>query len=119
MKRGPESRKTIQLIDTLKKKAVENKAAVWRRVAERLSKPARRRSEVNVHKINRCTKQGDMIVVPGKVLGSGSINHAVTVAAHSFSASAVEKIRKAGGSCISIEEAVERNPKGSGVVLME
>lgn len=103
----------------LRKKAAENKAAVWRRVAERLEKPARRRAEVNLHLINKHTKQGDVVVVPGKVLGSGSVEHAVTVAAHSFSASAVEKIKKAGGSCMSIEEIVERNPKGSGVRLME
>lgn len=119
MKRGPESKKTIELINMLRKKASENKVRVWKRVAERLSKPARRMVEVNVYKIDKHTKEGDTVVVPGKVLGSGSINHAVTVAAHSFSASAVEKIRKAGGSCLSIPEVVERNPKGSGVIVME
>ena len=41
---------------------------------------------------------GDVIVVPGKVLGTGDLNRKVTVAAFSFSKSAVEKIRNAKGN---------------------
>jgi large subunit ribosomal protein L15 len=36
---------------------------------------------------------------PVKVLGDGEIGKALTVSAHKFSASALEKIQKAGGRC--------------------
>ncbi|RMF89481.1 MAG: 50S ribosomal protein L18e, partial [Methanobacteriota archaeon] len=61
------------------------------------------------------TEKGDVVAVPGKVLGSGTIAHPLTVAACSFTASAREKITAAGGRCLSIEELVKENPKGSGV----
>lgn len=38
-----------------------------------------------------------------KILGEGDLNKAVTVHAHKFSASAREKIEKAGGKCIVIQ----------------
>ncbi len=41
-----------------------------------------------------------------KVLGDGNLTKAVTVKAHRFSASAKEKIEKAGGQAIVIEEPV-------------
>ena len=40
---------------------------------------------------------------PVKVLGVGDISRAVTVQAHAFSASAVEKIKNAGGEARSLE----------------
>ena len=51
-----------------------------------LSKSRSHRAEVNVGKIGKLTKKGDTIVVPGKVLGTGAIDHSVTVAAEKYSA---------------------------------
>lgn len=39
-----------------------------------------------------------------KVLGDGDVGHAITVAAHRFSASAEKKIAAAGGSVVRISE---------------
>lgn len=63
-----------------------------------------RRAEVNVGKIGKLTKKGETIAVPGKVLGTGSISHAVTVAALGFSESAKRKIEAAGGKAVSLNE---------------
>lgn len=119
MKRGPESKRTLETVNFLRKKAVEENVSIWKRVAERLSQSARRMAEVNIYNIDRHSKEGDVIVVPGKVLSTGALNHRVTVAAHKFSASAASKIRNAGGECRSIDEIVKDNPKGKGIVLME
>ncbi|HDD72605.1 MAG TPA: 50S ribosomal protein L18e, partial [Candidatus Aenigmarchaeota archaeon] len=51
-----------------------------------------------------------VIVVPGVVLGSGEITKPVSVAALRFSKSAEEKIKKAGGKCMSLEEFSELYP---------
>jgi len=119
MKRGPESKRTLELVNLLRKRAVENKARIWRKVAERLSAHARGRTEVNLYTIDRHSKEGSTVVVPGKILANGSLSHKVTVAAFKFSASAAEKIRKAGGSCLPIEKILESNPEGKGIILME
>jgi len=102
----------------LRKKARENKAPIWRRVAELLEKPTRMRPEVNISKINRHTREGDVVVVPGKVLGSGRLTHRVIVAAYAFSERAREKILEAGGEVLTIPQLIERNPRGSGVRII-
>ncbi len=108
----------LRLIEALKKKAHEEKAPIWRAMAERLSKPRARRAEVNVGEIAKYTKKNDVVAVPGKILGAGEIDHKVTAAALGFSSKAVEKITQAGGKCLSLEELMKKNPRGSGVKIM-
>jgi large subunit ribosomal protein L18e len=108
----------IQLIRFLKKQSREKDAAVWLDVAEHLSKPSRQRIAVNLSRINRHTQKGNTIVVPGKILATGTLNHAVTVAAFSASDKAQEKMKAARAKYISIPELVEKNPKGSNITII-
>lgn len=108
----------IRLLYTLRKAARKNNARIWRTVAEHLSKPRKRRVAVNLSRINRYTQDGDVVVVPGKVLGSGLLTHSVTVAAFDFSRQARQKIVDAKGKCLSIPELIELNPKGSNVKII-
>jgi large subunit ribosomal protein L18e len=96
-----------------------NENAIWRRIAYELSKPRRKRVEVNISKIARFVKDGDTIVVPGKVLGSGMLDKKVTIAAFSFSQSAKMLIGKAGGKAATIDEIMHSNPTGKGVLLLK
>ena len=70
---------------------------------------------MNVSRLNRYTKKGETIVVPGKVLGAGGIDHPFVVAAFSFSELAKSKILKAKGKCLKIADLVDKNPKGTDV----
>lgn len=108
----------VNLIEYLLKISAEKNARIWKDIAERLARPKRLYSEVNVSKIQRYANEGETIVVPGKVLGGGNIYKAVTVAALDFSKSAREKITRAGGRCLSIRELTEINPEGSNVRIM-
>ncbi|MCS7120495.1 MAG: 50S ribosomal protein L18e [Nitrososphaerota archaeon] len=108
----------INIIRLLEKKSRENDAPIWRDIAERLSKPRRRRIAVNVSRINRYALPDEEVVVPGKVLGAGKITHPVKVAALSFSEQARLKIMAAKGKCLSIPELIEMNPKGSRVRII-
>jgi len=108
----------LNLIRLLKKKAKETRSRIWRDVAERLSVSRRRRIAVNVSRINRYTKKGEVVVVPGKVLGAGKLEHSVTVAAFTFSKTAKDKILKAKGKCLSIPELIKKNPKGSKIKII-
>ncbi len=106
------------LIRLLRKKSRENEARIWRDLARRLSSSRRRRTTVNVSRLNRYTKQRETVVVPGKVLGAGKIDHPVSVAAFAFSDQAKFKILKAKGKCLSIPDLVKKNPKGTGVKII-
>ena len=109
------ARRTIRL---LRKYANTYSAPIWRYVAELLERPRRLRIVVNVSKINRYTREGETVVVPGKVLGAGEIKHSVTVAALSFSYTALSKIERAGGRAIHIQRLLEENPRGSNVRII-
>lgn len=108
----------VGLIQRLKDASRVNGAPVWRDIALRLEGPARHWAEVNIGKLNRYAGENEVVVVPGKLLGAGEIAKKVTVAAYRFSGQAKEKIEKAGGKNISIEELVAQNPKGSKVRIM-
>ena len=102
----------IELINKLNKQSKSEDAAIWKDVADRLSRSNRRTAEVNLSSINRYAVADETILVPGKVLSNGELDKKVNVVALKFSAKAQEKIESAGGECISIDEIIETNPLG-------
>lgn len=115
---GPTNPYLKQLIEKLKKKSIELKAPIWRAIAEKLEKPRRKKVEVNLSRIERFVEKDETVIVPGVVLGEGMLTKPVKVAAWRFSESARKKIESAKGKCLSIEELLEENPKGSGVKIL-
>lgn len=89
----------------------------WERVADDLEKSNRRRTEVNLSRIARASKEGETVVVPGKVLGSGDMSHKATVVAFSFSSSALRKLEQAKCESMTIAQFLEKNPEGSGRII--
>jgi large subunit ribosomal protein L18e len=107
------------LLDSIKKAGIENDANIWKRLSTELSKANRRRVSVNLSHINRIAKAGDTIVVPGKVLGAGTLNYKLNIAAEKFSESAKEKITSTGGQCLTFDELIRINPKGKDVRFLK
>ncbi len=105
--------KTINLLRKLSKKA-----KVWGVVSEKLAKSKKNRVEVNIWKIEKYSKDKDIIVVPGKVLGEGTLSKKVTVVAFNFSERAKEVIKKAGGEVYLIDEFVQKNPNKKVKILV-
>ena len=108
----------ISLIRDLKKNSTKSQTELWRKLAEKLSSSKRSRTAVNISRLNRFTKKGETVVVPGKVLGSGKPDHPLTVAAFAFSDMAKSKIQSAKGNCISIRDLMKKNPTGKNIKLM-
>ncbi|PTD93407.1 50S ribosomal protein L18e [archaeon SCG-AAA382B04] len=107
-----------ELISDLKDLSREEDVKIWRDIAERLKKPTKNYSEVNLSKINRNSKEGDEIIVPGKVLGSGQITKEITIASLSFSETAEQKIKQRNGNPLTIEELMKENPQGTEVKII-
>jgi len=113
---GPTNPQLQGLIQELKKKSKD--ANLWSRIAFELERPTRKRRVVNLARINRFTKDNETIIVPGKVLGSGPLNHKLTIAAFSFSQSALDKINQAQAKALSIEAFMKEDIKGKHVRII-
>jgi large subunit ribosomal protein L18e len=118
LKGSNENKQRVGLIRLLRKNAGEHDGGVWRAVSEFLEKPKRRRVAVNLSRLNRYTAEGEVVVVPGKTLSTGLLNHPLTIASFSFSSRAREKVEIAGGRCIGIEELLSENPSGKKVKVI-
>jgi len=108
----------IDLVRQMRERSSKAQAAIWRRLAELLSKSRRRRITVNLSRISRHTKAGETVVVPGKVLGAGKLDHPIKIAAFQFSKQAKQKIILAKGTCMTITELMKKKPKGSGIKII-
>jgi large subunit ribosomal protein L18e len=108
----------ISLIRLLKKESREKQAGIWLDIAEYLSKTRSQRISVNLSTLNRNTKRSDVVVVPGKLLASGNIDHAITVAAFGASEKAKAKLGASKSKYLSIPELLEKNPTGANVKII-
>ena len=119
MKRtGPTNIHLQSLVVELKKLSQKEKVGLWNTVAELLEMPTRSRDIVNLSRLNRNTKENETIIVQGKLLGGGSIEHSVNVAAFNFSKSAVEKIISVKGNCYTLQDLMKKNPKGKDIKII-
>jgi len=73
---------------------------------------------VNLEKIGKVVREGEVALVLGKVLSVGVVRK-MTIAGFAFSESAKNKITAVGGEALSIEEMFKKNPKGSKVRLVK
>lgn len=96
----------------------KTKRRIWRKVSKKLSGPRRNRVEANLYRINKITKNNDVIVVPGKVLGIGDLDHKLTIACVAYSNNTKKKVEDSGSKLISIEELLEKNPEGKNVKII-
>ena len=115
---GTSNMNLLRLIWELKKRSNEQNSHIWKRVANDLEKPTRQRRVVNLTSISRYTKEDEVIVVPGKVLGAGDLNHKLTISAFQFSNGAKEKIEKAGAKIVPLLELSKENPRGKGIRII-
>ena len=104
----------IETIESLE----EANASFWNDVAQNLGKVNRRRPEVNLSDIERNTSEGDTVVVPGKVLGSGRLSKKVNVAAFKASNNARNQIEESG-DFMFIEDLFEENPEAEGLKMVK
>lgn len=112
--------KNNPVLNSLVDDLIKEKRPIWKRLAKELSRSRRMRVEVNLSKIDHYGQEGATIIVPGIVLGSGTISKkGMTVAAFRFSASAKKLIREAQGNVLTIENLKKSNPEGKGVMILK
>ncbi len=117
MRTGPTNLGTQQLIIDLKKLSNKEKAPIWKKISEEMTKATRSRRELNLSKIERVLGKDEIGLIPGKVLSAGTFTKKNTIAAFNFSAKAKETINKTG-KAISIQQLMKENPKGKKVRII-
>ena len=115
---GPTNSILQNLIRELKKRSNEQSINLWKRVANDLERPTRQRRVVNLSRISRFTKEDEIIVVPGKVLGAGNLEHKLTISAFQFSNGAKQKIESIGAKIVPLLELSKENPTGKGIRIL-
>ncbi len=108
----------LALIADLKTAAREHEAPIWRDIALRLSRPHRVWAEVNLSRLQRHAADGDVVVIPGKLLGTGRLTKTLRVSAYQSSEAARTGVEAAGGQVLEIRDLVNENPRGSGIRIM-
>lgn len=108
----------IHMAKDSRKASTKNDAPIWAKLAEYALKPSAARRDLNLNRIGQLTKENDIVVFPGKVLGTGNISHKITLFSFSISNSAANKIIEKGGKIITYSDLIEQNPTGKGVVLL-
>ena len=114
---NPRNEELKTLISDLKKLSIDNNVKIWKRVAEDLEKPVRSKRIVNIYKLAQYAKENETVIVPGKVLGTGELNHKLSVAAHTFSEEAQRKISEKG-EAMTIKELMKKNPTGKNIKIL-
>ncbi len=104
-KTNPESVETIRLCK--KNNLIE--------IAGLLSMPTRKRISLNLGDINKEKEQ--VVIIPGKVLGTGDIKEKKKIIALSFSSSALEKLKKSKCEVSTIKGELEKGNKIEGKIL--
>jgi len=104
-----------ELVETI---ALAKKNKSWLTIANILASSTRKQSKVNLSRIDKETKAGDTIIIPGKVLSSGSISKKLRICALSISQSALEKLKETKSESVSIIEEIQKNPKAEGVKIL-
>jgi large subunit ribosomal protein L18e len=95
-----------------------NKAPIWHALQHELAGSRANRREINIKRLAETTKPDEVVVVPGKVLGTGHLGHKVTVCAFSVSQTAALKIIESGGKLLTFDELISKHPNGKGVRII-
>ena len=101
-----------------KLRRASRQAKLWARLADELESPTRRTRRVNLDRLASYAGTDRTLVVPGKVLATGTIDKPVTVAAFGFSEEARAKIEGAKGKTMDIETLLAQNPKANQVRII-
>ena len=108
----------IQMVKILHGASKKNNAPIWDRLADLALKPTRAKRTINLGQLDKFVSDNDIVVVPGKVLGTGSLSHKITLCSFSISTTGAKKITESGGKILDISQIIKNNPTGKGVKII-
>ena len=104
------------IVDTI---FAAKRAKNWNKVAQIVSGSRRKYSNVNIGRIEKESNEGEVIIIPGKVLGNGNLTKRIKICALYFSTSAIKKIKSGKGEAIKLLEEIKLNPDAEGIKILK
>ncbi len=90
----------------------------WNNIAKIISGPTRKFPSLNLFEIEKHSKVGDTIVIPGKVLNKGDLTKKIKICALGISERAKEKLRISKSEFVQLVEEIKKNPKAEGIKVL-
>jgi large subunit ribosomal protein L18e len=118
MKKGTTSYYTQGLINDFEKLYRKEKKPLFERIVKELKKSSRQKRDLNISKINRYSVEGSNVIVLGKVLSAGSMDHKVSVLAFAYSKEALEKLKKSGSSAKLMDDLAKSGKVPQKVIIL-
>jgi len=94
------------------------KNPAWEKIIKKVSGSRRKRLELNLDEIDNQTKDNDLVIIPGRVLGKGNIKKKIKISAMKYTESAKEKLKESKIEFNLIEEEIKSNPEGKGIKVL-
>ncbi|TLY07281.1 MAG: 50S ribosomal protein L18e [Thaumarchaeota archaeon] len=108
----------LQMAKQLRGASKKNNAPIWLKLAELALKPSRSRRVINLGQLDKFVNDNDVVVVPGKVLGTGNISHKITLCSFSISTTGAKKVTQSGGKLVNFAHLIKNHPTGKGVKII-
>lgn len=105
----------------LEKQAKKTKAKAFKALSQQLVKPRRNRVRINLWKLEKLGKKfkGKTLVVPGKVLGYGSLEEKINVAALEFSEKALKRLHELNVKPLQLKDLMAAEIKADDLVIVK
>lgn len=117
---GPTNPRVRKIIAELEKKYRKTKIPLFKDLAERLYSPRRKaRRGVNLSKLERYVNEGEIAIVPDKVLGYGEVSKKISIVALAYSKTAKRKLENVKIKMIDFEEFIANAKKPLKVRIIE
>ena len=84
------------MVKDLKQASKKNEAPIWSKLADLALKSSSSKRTVNLTRINKITKENDILFVPGKILGTGNISQKITLSYFSIYRTEENRIIESG-----------------------
>ncbi|MBW6442691.1 50S ribosomal protein L18e [Patescibacteria group bacterium] len=91
----------------------------WIQVASMLASPRKNFINLNLDEIDKASKEGESVVICGKVLSQGEIKKKIKIIAFNFSESSKEKLLKLKVPTLSIIEEIKQNPEARDIKVLK
>lgn len=104
-----------EIVETIK---LCKKNEKWLKMGQLISASRRKRPVFNLCEIDKKAKEGEVLIIPGKVLSQGDINKKIKIVALKFSEETKEKLKNKKIDFSLINEEIKKNPNAKDIRIL-
>jgi large subunit ribosomal protein L18e len=98
------NKKNPELVETI----IQGKKKGFLEISNLLANTKKNKIELNLEEIDSMAKEGDIVLIPGKVLGNGNVSKKIEIIGFKFSKNAEEKLKELKIPFLLISESLNK-----------